>query len=183
MKKLYLALAIVLAMTLVAGVTVVRAYDWSGTSINSGYAITTDWHGMEVPLGAPVTARAGTTNLNIIRVVFRWLKPDGTEAWPPHEVTPHSETDTWNSQPMLVFISIRNPDEVGDWAVQAIFYDSEGHGEGPLHEEATVKVSIRASSFFAIPEGPIGTISILLAMFVALGVIVVKRKSAIPKLF
>lgn len=182
MKKLKLVLAIVLVMAMVAGVNIVRAYDWSGTSINSGYAVTTDWHGMEVPIGATVNVWAGTTNSNITCVMFRWLRPNGTEAWSPHNVTSYTEVH-WNSQTVREFLHAGEPDEVGDWTVQVIFYGGEGHGQGPLSEVATEKVTIKATSFFAIPEDPVGTISILLAMFGALGVVVVKRKSAIPKLF
>ncbi len=40
MKKSLLALAV--ALTLVLAPNLARAYDWSGTSIESGYAVTTD---------------------------------------------------------------------------------------------------------------------------------------------
>ena len=175
MKKSILILAFVLAMALVPNVA--RSYDWSRTSIKSGYAITTDWHGTEVPQGESVTARAGTTDLSVEAVWFRWLRPDGKEAW-AIEVSWDGTLDTWEDQSVRVFLNTQIPDEVGDWGVQAIFYNSEGHGRGPLDHPAE-KVAIRARSFFTIPEVSLGTIAILLAMFGALGIFVTKKRRTI----
>jgi len=48
---------------------------WS--AINSGYAVTTNWHGKEVPLGQSVTAWAGTTNSSVYQVEFKWKNKTG----------------------------------------------------------------------------------------------------------
>jgi len=167
--------AVVILVSILVLVPKVSAYDWSGTSINSGYAVTTDWHGKEVPLGEPVTARAGTTDLSIVTVWFRWLLPNGTEAWPPIEVTTYTN-DVWEGKTVRVFLNAQFPDEVGDWGVQVVFYNEDGNGQGPLPVPEE-KVAIRARSFFAVPEVPFGTIAILVAMFGALGILAISKKT------
>ena len=165
-------LAVVLTIVLVPNVA--RSYDWSRTSIKSGYAVTTDWHGTDVPLGEPVTARAGTTDLSVETVWFRWLRPNGKEAWTV-EVSWDGTSDTWIDQTVRVFVNTQIPEEVGDWGVQAIFSNSESHGRGPL-PDSSEKVAIRARSFFAIPEVSFGTIEILITMFGALAIFAIKKK-------
>lgn len=150
------------------------AYDWSNTSINSGYALTTDYHGKDVPMGATVTARAGTTDLSITTVYFRWLKPNGAEAWAPVKVTTFS-LDTYNGKTVRVFVSTGVPDQTGDWGVQALFYDSGGHGRGPL-AGLPEKVAVKGTSFFVVPEIAFGTIAVLSATFGALGIFALKKK-------
>ena len=177
MKKLALILAVFLAIAAVPNV--LGTFDWTGTSINSGYAVTTDWHGEMVPYGEEVTAWAGTTNMDIEKVVFRWLRPDGTSAW--NDTDDSGDLVSWEGKQILEFNATRTLDEIGDWGVQAIFYDDGGHGWGPYPSEKE-KVAIRARSFFQIPEVAIGTIAILIALFGALGAfVIVKRKTAIPK--
>jgi hypothetical protein len=150
-------------------------FDWSGTSINSGYALTTDWHGMEVPLGEAVTAWAGTTDLSIEEVKFRWLRHNGTEAL-MDVVTTYTE-EWWEGLYVREFNATRVPDEVGDWGVQGVFYTepASGHGGGPIPSQS-LKTAIRARSFFAVPEVPIGTMAVIIAMFGALSVFALKRK-------
>lgn len=147
------------------------SHDWSGTSINSDYAITTDWHGEEAPVGTEVTAIAGTTNPDIVKVRFRWIRPDGTIAREVYvEIVDH--IDTWNGENVYVFIDTFIVDQVGDWGVQAIFYDSTGTGHGPFED----KEAIRATSINVIPEAPLGTITILIAMLGALSIFAIKKK-------
>ncbi len=176
LKKFMLVLAFALMLAFVPNVA--RSYDWSKTPINSGYAVTTDWHGIEVPPGVPVTARAGTTDLSVETVWFRWLRPDGAEAW-TIEVEWDGTLDTWEGQSVRVFFNSQTPIEAGDWGVQAIFYGEDGHGRGPL-ELPTEKVAIRARSFFAIPETPWGPLAVMLAMFGALGLFMMKKRRPIP---
>ncbi len=172
--KTKITFVVILLVSLGVLLPEVSAYDWSKTSINSGYAITTDWFPNEVPIGEPVTARAGTTDLSIVKVWFRWLRPNGTEAWPPIEVTTYT-LDTWNGKTVRVFLNTQYPDEVGDWGIQAVFYDEDGHGTGPIQLQEP-KLAIRARSFFAVPEVPLGTIAILIAMLGALAIFAIKKK-------
>jgi hypothetical protein len=163
---------------------------WS--ALSSGYAVTTDYHGVDVPPGTEVTAWAGTTNGAIEKARFRWLDPDGNVEWDvwidvfgpittpdvPLDV-PQEIIDWANENPGIDVWYAQNAqtlDEIGDWGVQVIFYDSEGTGHGPFED----KVGIRATSFNVIPEAPFGTIAILLGMLGALGVFALKKKHKFP---
>lgn len=171
MKKLALLLTIVLAIAAVP--TVMGVFDWTGTAINSGYAVTTDWHGEMVPFGEPVTAWAGTTNLNVEEVKFRWLFPNGSE-FLIVPVTSYVDEE-WNGLTVREFNNTQTLNVIGDWGVQGVFYDDEGQGQGPIPAQP-YPVGIRARSFFHIPEVYLGTIVTLLAMFGALGIIAIKKK-------
>ena len=177
--KLRIISVAVLVATLIVAIPMVQAFDWSDpyNSLTSGYRVTTDKHGEEVLIGEPVTAWAGTTNMDIEEVKFRWLKPDGSEfvvvavSWGD----PGTSMGEWNGQDVREFSNTQIPGEVGDWGVQGIFYDGEGHGRGPIPDQPE-KTAIRARSFHAVPEVTIGTIGVVLAMFGALGLFAIKKK-------
>jgi hypothetical protein len=175
MRVKYVGVTIALFALISLASVAYATFDWSKTSIDSGYAVTTDWHGMEVPLGEEVTAWAGTTNLNITEVKFVWLRPDKTKAW-MDVVTTYTE-EWWGDLYVREFNATRIPDEVGDWGVRVSFYTDppSGEGVGPILEQS-LKTAIRARSFFAIPEVPIGTIAVIIAMFGALSVFALKKK-------
>jgi len=179
LRAIYIALFVA---TLLVSLPVVRAPtgpDWSKTGINSGYGVTTNYHGIEVPLGTTVTAYAGTTNGPgyIDHVKFRWLPPDGSDPIVVLGTGPSIDT-SW-TETIYVWTSTYEPDVVGDWGVQGIFYDQEGHGMGPLPQEGHEKIAIRAQSFHAVPE--VATIAAVLAMFGALGLFAIKKKrTSIP---
>lgn len=177
MKLKIIAIAALMVSLLVSLPKVQATFDWTGTSINSGYAITTDWHGIEVPLGEEVTAWAGinldVVDVDIVEVKFRWLRPNEAVAWWDN-VTSYTE-ELWEGKLIREFNATREPDELGDWGVQAIFYDTEGHGRGPVPDQPG-KVAIRARSFFAVPEVSFGTIAILIAMFGAFSIFAIKKK-------
>ena len=173
-------LSIALLVTVIVAIPLVQAFDWSASynSLTSGYRVTTDRHGEEVPLATPVTAWAGTTNMNVDEVKFRWLRPNGSEyvvvavttftmgTWVDSHGVTHAVREFNNTQ---------TPDVVGDWGVQGIFYGDEGHGRGPIANQ-TEPTAIRARSFFSVPEVAIGTIAAVLAMFGALGLFAMKKK-------
>ena len=174
LRAIYTAVFVATLLVSIPWVRAPTGPDWSRTGINSGYGVTTNYHGIEVPLETEVTAYAGTTNVgDIDHVKFRWLPPDGSD---PIVITgTHSGSDTtWSGGPIEVWTSTYEPDEVGDWGVQAIFYDQEGHGRGPLPQEGHEKIAIRAQSFYAVPE--VATIAAILAMFGALGLFAIKKK-------
>ena len=175
--KLRVISIVVLVAMLVVFVPVVRPItteaDWGRTAINSGYGVTTNYHGVEVPLGTEVTAYAGTTDDSIKEVKFRWLKPDGSEF---DVVTgTYLGDEVWGDLTIHVFSDTQTPNEVGDWGVQAVFYDAAGNGRGPIPDQP-FPTKIRAQSFFAVPEVPIGTIAVVVAMFGALGFFALRRK-------
>lgn len=189
--KLRLSIAVVLfASLLVFANTNICQAQWS--AINSGYAVTTNWHGQDVPLGESVTAWAGTTHSEVQKVQFRWIAPDEeTVVWDPWiEVfgpytTPAvpdgvpQEIIDWAEDHLGVDIlyaqNTQTPDLLGDWGVQALFHAGSGKIKG---EDSTI-VAIRASSMNTVPEVPFGTIAISLSMFVILGVFAIKRKRSL----
>ena len=187
MKLRFTVAAILFATVLVFANTNIAQAQWP--AISSGYAVTTNWHGQEVPLGESVTAWAGTTHSEVENVEFLWIAPDEeTVVWDPWiEVfgpytTPavpdgvpqeiidwaedHLGVDIWYAQ------NTQTPDVLGDWGVQALFHAGSGKIKG---QDSTI-VAIRASSINAVPEVPFGTIAISLSMFVILGVFAIKRK-------
>jgi len=183
LKKLGLV-ALLVALTLIVTPTIVQA-QWP--AINSGYAVTTNWHGIDVPLGASVTAWAGTTDSTVEKVEFIWKDADGnvvrdemvtvdatldkytTPAVPPG--APPEIVD-WAQKPMNWGITIwyaqdtypSVTDPLGDWSVKAKFINAFGQTVSSESDSFPV----RATSFNVVPEVSFGTIAILIAMFGAL---------------
>lgn len=183
MKLRVISIFVLVAM-LVAVLPVVRApiitteADWGQTAINSGYGVTTNYHGLEVLVGTEVTAYAGTTDPAFqegedCHVKFRWLYPNGSEFI---VVTgTYLGDEVWGDLTIHVFSDTQTPNAVGDWGVQAVFYDAAGKGLGPIPDQP-FPTKIRAQSFFSVPEVPIGTIAVVVAMFGALGFFALRRK-------
>jgi len=195
MKLRYTATAILFASIIVLASSNVAQAQWD--ALSSGYAITTNWHGEEVPIGQSVTAWAGTTDSAVDEVEFRWLDPSGNMAVdpPPHVsvfgpyVTPAvpdgvpEEIVEWSIKYQGVEVwyafNTQGPDVLdilGDWGVQANFYDIPNPGPKSLRGRNTDIIAIRATSFNVVPEVPFGTIVILLSMFGALGVFATRRR-------
>lgn len=184
------AVAVIL-ISLVLGSTLVQA-QWS--ALNSGYAVTTNYHGVDVLPGTEVTAWAGTTDSEVNEVEFRWLKPDGTLSVDPPPIVrvyvsfrtpdvpsgvPEEIIDWAEKNPSINVWYANNtqtPDILGNWTVQVFFYAPGGHLRG---KESDI-IRIRATSFNVIPEAPFGTIAILLAMFGALSTFTIKKKRLLP---
>jgi hypothetical protein len=112
---------------------------WS--AISSGYAVTTNFHGIDVPVGQPVWAIAGTTDSSITEIIFSWLDPDGN----PVETEPventgfvticpsdaPQEVKDWtaaNDDATVWYASseLFAPSQVGDWTVKATFIGATG---------------------------------------------------------
>jgi len=173
--KISLAVALLVFILLIS-ISAVNA-PWS--TLGTGYAITSNFHGVDVFPGTPVTVTAGTLDSNVMIITFRWHEPpdgNGPVRW---EVTvpifTNGTTGQWNNG---VTAEIRyaqdtqTPDVVGDWGVQAFFRDSTGKDRAGL----TNVINIKATSFNAVPEVPFGTLAILAAMFGAITIFAVKKK-------
>jgi len=79
LKKVYLFALLILGLTVLACTDIVKA-QWSAIK-NSDYAVTTNWHGTDVPIGQVVVATAGTTDLAVTHVVFIWRDPSNNTVW------------------------------------------------------------------------------------------------------
>ncbi|MGQ9460585.1 MAG: hypothetical protein ACUVRA_05090 [Candidatus Bathyarchaeaceae archaeon] len=181
MKARFITLGILLILgSLILTSAVYAPWETLGT----GYAITSNVHGIDIPPGMPVTVTAGTLDSNVVQVTFRWHEPpdgNGPVRW---EVTvpifTNGTTGQWNDGTTALIRyaqDTQTPDLLGDWGVQAFFQDSTGNDRAGL---ANV-IKIRATSFNAIPEIPFGTIAAAAAMFIAFGLFTVKKKR-IPRI-
>lgn len=147
---------------------------WS--TLGTGYAITSNYHGKDAPLLATVTVTGCTLDQIVTQVTFRWHRPDDTVV---REVTvpvfTNGTSGQWNDGTTALIryaIDSFRPDVLGDWGVQAFFQDSAGKHKAGLNNV----IKIKATSFNVVPEVPFGTAAILLSMFGALGVFAIKKK-------
>lgn len=145
-------------------------------SLASGYRVTTDHHGTDVLIGEAVTAWADTTYATVATVNFTWIL-EGTVM---RTVNVTSKTE-WNASGVpgvdddtrvYRFTDSYVPDEIGDWAVKAIFYNSFGQTMASDNDSFPV----RATSMNVIPEVPWGTIAIILTMFGALVFFAIRKE-------
>lgn len=168
MKKQILLLALLSFLLMVC---VSQAGAEFPPALNSGYGVTTDWHGEYVPAGSLVNATAYTTDLDVTQVEFIWKDPNETVVY---DVNVTVKEDGWYKGNRVLWANntqtISAP--LGDWGVQALFYNEWGHIRG---QDSQI-VAIRATSFEAVPEVPFGTIAAILAFFGALALYVTRWK-------
>ena len=147
---------------------------WS--ALGSGYAVTTDYHGIDMPLETLVTATAGTTDSNIMNVTFVWKFPNETVAFEDVDVAVWSNGTRYpDENGSLVFYaqsSFRLTVE-GEWGLQAFFKGPGGH----LRGNGTDIIAIRATSPDVIPEiSIIGAAGTIIATSLILALLRGKRK-------
>ena len=167
-------LALLLVFVALFGIMNSAYAPWS--TIGTGYAITSNYHGKDVPLMATVTVTAGTLDPSVTQVTFRWHMPDDTVV---REVTVPVFTNgtigEWNNGDTALIryaMDSLKPEVPGDWGVQAFFQDSAGKQRAGLNNV----IKIKATSFNVVPEIPFGTAAIVLSMFGALGILAMKKK-------
>ena len=146
-------------------------------ALNSGYAVTTNYHGKDVLPGTLITATAGTTYLNVLNVTFVWKFPNETIAFIDPEIVVWSNSTEWtNSSGSFTIYYAQSSYKLtvlGDWGVQAFFNGPEGH----IHGQGTDIIAIRATSFNVIPEIAVaGTAGAAIAMLLGLGLFRTRRK-------
>jgi len=161
-------------------------------SLSSGYAVWTNYQGVPVPPMTDVTATAGTTEYpgwqahpdnpkfpNVTAVRFRWMPPSSSDIpeWynpplgePPKPLEWHG--DYFDGYRVYTANDTQTVIALGDWGVQAWFYDAEGN----LRNQTGVE-KIRAASFNVIPDFPVvGTAGAVVVMLLALGVFWHRKK-------
>ena len=159
---------------------------------NTGYAVISNYQGMDVPVGQTVWVTAGTTDLTITCIVFRWNSPDG-HTWEDRvyldtnnneKVTPsvpdnvHNEVLEWaTANPGVKYLyaqSANQTDVVGDWGVQALFIGSSGKAKASA---TSVIKARRATSFNVVPDLPVvGTAGALVTMLFGLGLFLHRKR-------
>lgn len=145
--------ALLIASAAFAGA--VQAGSWS--ALGSGYAITTDWQGVDVPVGTVVTATAGTTDESVGQhgyAVFLWhyelnasimFASENSTLWSNGTTYYHNDKKT--SLTVYFSADTRTLTDEGEWGVQALFYDVHGKLRG---DSGIIK--IKATSVTVIPE-------------------------------
>ena len=162
-----------LSIGIFAPISVVYA-PWQ--TLGTGYAITTNYHGIDVFPGTAVTATAGTLDPDVVKVTFRWHMPNETVRWEVTKpVAPNGTKGEWNNGTEALIYYANDTqilDVLGDWGVQAFFRDEKGTDKANL----TNVIKIRAESFNVIPVVPLGTIAVTISMLAALGIFALKKK-------
>jgi len=129
-------------------------------SLESGYGVTSNYHGIDVPSGTDVVVTAMTTDAKVDHVIFVWRNPADQTVWVDIESVFSNGTE-YDGKLVYYAISTHKPEALGDWGVQAIFVDLNGIFRCHLR----LFVARRATSFNVIPEVPIiGTAGASLAM-------------------
>jgi hypothetical protein len=159
----------VLALALAFSLAAVVYASSPPITLSDGYEIITNYHGVDVMVGTPVTAIAMTIDPAVTQVTFLWKNPGSATMYT--DVVPVYTNGTTGSGSVKgtsytdVLVKFANateiPDEIGDWGVQALFQDSGGK----TIEGVENVLAIRARSFNVIPEIPvIGTLGASIAM-------------------
>lgn len=177
MKKYALLLAVI-SIGLLSMINLAYA-PWS--TLGTGYAITSNVHGIDVLPGTLVVVTAGSLDPNVARVTFRWHMPNNTVA---REVTvpvfTNGTTGQWNNGDTSLIryaVDSYRPEETGDWGVQAFFQGRTGWTRSGLD----YVIKIKATSFNVVPEAQFGTLTILIGMFGALGLFAFRKRTALLK--
>jgi len=170
------AAKVLTAFVLLSFLVVAVNAQWS--ALNSGYAVTSNYHGIDVMPGTLVTITAGTTDANVLNVTFVWHFPNGSDALTIPQVPVYSNGTTWTNSSGTFLIRYANcshiPDVIGDWGVQAFFNGPGGHRRG---QQSDI-ISIKATSFNVIPEVPIlGTAGAIIVMLLGLGLVRNRRQN------
>ncbi len=114
----------------------------------SGYCVTSDFHGILVPLGTTVNVMAFTTDTSVTRVRFIWNAPDGTIPFDTIDTTPTTAPSGANR-----FDSINTVAIEGSWGVRAIFCTGSIVSECDAnHNKFNDTEALRATSFEGVPE-------------------------------
>lgn len=181
MKKLR-PIALLAVLMLVVIPTIVQADPWS--AIDSGYAITTNYHGVELDITSPPTnlkAKVGVltekfVSLGISEVRVDLRDPDGnvvdtdTVTLFSDGTSPKGAAIKWGeTDPLAPTTWV-----VGDYSVKAYFYADADDVVEIAHTEDLV--AMRATTVMVIPEVAIGTLTILLTMLASLAIFARKKE-------
>ncbi len=168
--------ALLLAVTLLISSSLVMLANATPThnegSLNSGFAVTNNYHGKDVPSGTIVTVTAMSTDRDVDYVIFIWKNAAGDIKY-QDKVNVFTNGTKHNGKLVSYAVSTHAPDSLGDWGVQAKFYD-KNNCHRCSHD---TRLATRATSFNVVPEVPLlGTAGIAVAMVLGLTVFKAKKK-------
>jgi hypothetical protein len=164
----------VMILSLTQGILLtVKADSDNEGSLSSGYAVTSNYHGVNAPIGANVIVTAKTTDSKAAYVQFIWKDPAGHIIW-QENVTLSRNGETYKGKAVYSAQSTHQPTIIGDWGVQAKFFTSNHNQCGYIVD---TRLATRATSFNVVPELPIiGTAGAAVAM--VFGLMLFKRKQS-----
>jgi hypothetical protein len=159
----------VLTLVLACGLAAVAYASSPPITLTDGYEIITNYQGVDIPPGTPVTATAMTIDPSVTQVTFLWKNPGGGTVFTDVVTvftngtlgSGHVNGTPYTDVLVRFAEATQTPNAIGDWGVQALFQDSSGK----TIEGVENVVAIRARSFNVIPELPIiGTLGASIAM-------------------
>ena len=173
--KLKIITLTILTVLMIVSLTNVAFGSWS--TLNTGFAVTSNNSG-PVPQGTSVTVTAGTLDEYVELITIRWYGPDGVVY---HEDmltvftngTIGSYSDGTAAE-IKYAESTYAPNIHGEWNVKVIFHNARG---GNNVADFSLPLDIQQNMpVFVVPETPLGTIGIITAIALALGLFVFKNK-------
>ena len=176
MKNKLSSLAL-LVVLITLGLSNVAYASW--TTLETGFAVTADNSG-PFPQGSPVTITAGTLDSYVELITIRWYGPeDNGEVY--HEDmlsvftngTIGSYSDGTSAE-IKYAKSTFSPNIHGEWNIKVIFHNAQG---GNNVADFSLPLDIQQNMpVFVVPETPLGTIGIISAIALALGLFALKTK-------
>jgi hypothetical protein len=156
----------------------------SWSTLETGYAITSDWTGMNAEGVTPVTMTVGTLDSAVTSVTFRWISiTDGSGDCLLEETVPVYTNGTigqWKDGTPAEIRYANNTCVVSEafWVVQ-IFFNSEGENNVVNQKFFWVDATNPDSEcppLFHTPEIPLGTIGASVAIVAAVGLFMMKKR-------
>jgi len=143
------------------------------------YDVTSNWHGINTPIGSTIIVTAATTDSTVYNITFLWHQPI-TNTTIFTDIVPVAFNGT-----MYITTSTHIILDIGDWGVQALFQSPTG----TTKEDINNVTATRATSFNVIgppnqvPEVPLGPIIATVSMIAAFGIFYgfKKQRLHIPK--
>lgn len=168
MKKAYGVVLILLGL-FVATISVAQA---NFSEINSGYAITCNYHGINILPGTLVTATAGTTDAFVTSITFTWKDPSDTVV-KTETISVASNGTTYDDKPIYYAHSSYAPDSIGKWTVKAVFNGANKNGADTQRAQS---IHVCGPSN-VVPDIPvIGTAGALVTMLGSLSLFLRKKR-------
>ena len=175
-KMLILGLTVILLSIVISS----SAYaSWS--SLEMGFAVTSNLSGPNSHQGTPITITAGTLDSNVELITIRWYGPPEGDGEVVHEdmlsvftngtIGRYSDGTTAE---IKYAQSTYSPNIHGEWNVKVIFHNAKG---GNNVVEFSLPLDIQQNyPIFVVPEMPFGTIGAITAIALALGLFMIKKK-------
>ena len=175
-KLLTLGISTVLLMFVIANV----AYA-SSTTLETGFAVTSDISGPSSEKGIPVTITAETLDPYVEFISIIWYGPPEVNGEVYHQDMPTVYTNgtigyysDGTAAEVKYAQSTYAPSVHGEWNVKVIFHNAKG---GSNVVDFSLPLDIHHNfPVFVVPEIPFGTIGVVAAMGLSLGLFMMKKR-------